>query len=76
MDFYVNYGAPATDKKHMWASKSGAIDIATTDKNFQREGVYYIAVYPKASFWSRFTDDTYSYMISYSTKDSYIYLQS
>ncbi len=70
----MNYGEPATEKKHIWASKSGVVDIATTHKSFKREGTYYIAVYPRASFWSKFTDDTYSYMISYTTQDTYTYV--
>lgn len=70
----MNYNAPATSSKYLWSSKNNLIEIATTDKNFHGEGTYYVSVYPSYSFWNKFTDDTYKYTITYTTKDSYMYL--
>ena len=76
VDYYVHYNQPATDAKYIWSSKDNKIEISTRDKNFHREGTYYVAVYPRSSFWNKWTDDTYSYIISYTTSDSYLYMQS
>lgn len=52
VDFYVNYNEPPTNKKFIWSSSGGPIEIQTTDKNFHREGTYYVGIYPRQTFWN------------------------
>eukprot|EP00347_Sterkiella_histriomuscorum_P008919 403343241 len=75
-EFYVNYGEKASSEKHFTSSKENFIEIKSTDKNFKREGFYYINIRPRKNIWSIITDDNYEYVLTYSTQDSYSYISS
>jgi hypothetical protein len=74
VEFYVHFEKNADSKNYLWYSKSNYLEITTKDKNFKREGTYYITVYPRYYVWDLLTDDYYNYMIMYTTQDSFLYL--
>jgi hypothetical protein len=51
--------------------------IKPTDPNFKREGTYFVKIVPKLSFFDAWRMSlAYSYLISYLTEDSFLYLKS
>lgn len=77
MRITARFGDKPTRRDYTWSTYDNALVIdPKTDKNFQREGIYYVMVSPKTSFWDAFKKNiTYQYLLSYYTEDSYIYLK-
>jgi hypothetical protein len=68
-----------TKKDHTWSTYENTLVIdPKKDKNFQREGTYYIMVTPKASFYEALFSGSvkYQYLLSYQTEDLYLYLSN
>jgi hypothetical protein len=48
---YMNYEKKATADNYLWTTTGNVIQILPSDKNFHREGSYYLTIVPKANFW-------------------------
>lgn len=75
-EFSVNFGDKSSPEKNIASTKENFIEIKTTDRNFKREGYYFINIKPRKNIWSILTDDSYEYILTYSSRDSYMYLSS
>lgn len=73
---YINYNEPATRDKYIWTTSGNYITIIPEDGNYHNEGTYYVMLEPLYQLWDLFIDNYYTYTITFSTKDTYLYLQS
>lgn len=74
----VRHGEEATRLNYTWTSSDNVLVIdPKSDKNFKREGTYFVKLLPKPTFWETFALNLqFQYLISYFTEDSYLYLKS
>lgn len=66
-----------TQKASQWSTYENLLVIKPTDPNFKREGTYFVKIAPKLSFFDAWRMSLgYSFLISYFTEDSFLYLKS
>ena len=73
---YINYNAPATRDNYIWSTSGNYITVIPEDGNYHTEGTYFVMLEPQYQLWDLFIDNYYTYTLTFSTSDSYLYLQS
>ena len=76
---FAQFGSPPkrTDNSPTWKSEDHHLTIKPKDSNFKRVGTLYVLIIPRPLFLEQFNIwMTYSFMLSYTTEDSYFYLKS